>query len=108
VASGINFYESLPSQFKYVLCFLPNVSLNLCLQVIFQYERSERSLSMDNLGQNLFDDPLNVAAVLVAATCWSLFFYLPLIWYFEKVMPGKFGIALPFYFPFMVTSPLFF
>jgi len=106
VVSGINFYESIPSQLKYAFCFIPNVTLNLCLQVIFQHERSEKSLILSNLSQNLFDDPLNVASVLLAAVCWSFLFYIPLIWYFEKVMPGKFGIALPFYFPFTASYSL--
>ena len=32
---------------------------------------------------------------------YSLFYYA-LAWYIEKVMPGEYGVALPFYFPFMV------
>jgi hypothetical protein len=30
---------------------------------------------------------------------WTLV-YIPLIWYFEKIMPKQFGISLPFYFIF--------
>lgn len=101
MASGINFYDGLPASFKYFLCILPNPALNFALQVIFQYERSQRTLNMNNLHSNLFGDQLNVGSVLLAMLCWTVLLYIPLIWYFEKIMPGKFGIALPFYFPFM-------
>jgi hypothetical protein len=38
---------------------------------------------------------------------WSAF-YLMLSWYLERVFPGEYGVKLPFYFPFMVSSVLFF
>jgi len=98
LASGINFYDAMPTSFKYFICVLPNPALNFALQVIFQYERSERSLGLDNLHANMFGDELNVGSVLIAMLCWTFLLYLPLIWYLEKVLPSKFGISLPFYF----------
>jgi len=50
-----------------------------------------------NLFENLFDDPLNLGTILILMLVWS-FLYLPLTWYIEKIMPGQFGIPLPFYF----------
>ena len=52
---------------------------------------------MWNLFENLFDDPLNLGTILILMLVWS-FVYLPLTWYIEKIMPGQFGIPLPFYF----------
>ena len=98
LASGINFYDAMPTSFKYFICVLPNPALNFALQVIFQYERSERSLGLENLHANMFGDELNVGSVLIAMLCWTFLLYLPLIWYLEKVLPSKFGISLPFYF----------
>lgn len=37
---------------------------------------------------------------MVFMLLWSAF-YIPLIWYFEKILPGQFGVPLPFYFIFM-------
>jgi len=35
---------------------------------------------------------------------WSIFLYLPLTWYLEKIGVGQFGIPLPFYFVVMVNK----
>lgn len=60
-------------------------------------------LTYPSLYRNLFDDPLTLGGVLLAMLVWTIL-YLPLIWYLEKVIPGKFGISLPFYFPLMVRG----
>ena len=41
-ASGINFYDSMPSNIKYVFCFLPNPALTFAIQIILQFEKSGR------------------------------------------------------------------
>ena len=51
---------------------------------------------------NLFNDGLNVGAVLTCMIFWS-FIYLPIAWYIERIFPGEYGAPLPFYFPFMVS-----
>jgi hypothetical protein len=34
---------------------------------------------------------------------WSII-YVVIHWYLEKILPGEFGVPLPFYFPLMVSS----
>jgi hypothetical protein len=51
---------------------------------------------------NLYDDGLNLAALLAVMLAYSVA-YLPLAWYIDKIMPGEFGVPLPFYFLFMVS-----
>jgi hypothetical protein len=48
---------------------------------------------------NLFNDSVNVGGLLMFMIFWTII-YIPLIWYFEKIMPKQFGISLPFYFIF--------
>ncbi|CAF0703608.1 unnamed protein product [Brachionus calyciflorus] len=97
----INFYDNLPSSsIKYLFCLFPNTALIFAFQVIFQFERSGKSLSYSNLYTNIFDDSLNLGAVLAAMIGWTLV-YIPITWYIERILPGEFGAPLPFYFPFM-------
>lgn len=98
----INFYDSLPSSsIKYLFCIFPNTGLTFAFQVIFQYERSGEDFSYLNLYENLFDDTLNLGAVLASMIGWTLL-YIPVTWYIERILPGEYGAPLPFYFPFMV------
>ncbi|RNA24891.1 ATP-binding cassette sub-family A member 3-like, partial [Brachionus plicatilis] len=97
----INFYDSLPSSsIKYLFCIFPNTGLTFAFQVIFQYERSGEDFSYLNLYENLFDDTLNLGAVLASMIGWTLL-YIPVTWYIERILPGEYGAPLPFYFPFM-------
>jgi ATP-binding cassette, subfamily A (ABC1), member 1 len=56
-------------------------------------------LTMNLLYNNLFDDKLNVGAILSVQLVWSII-YLPITWYLEKILPGHFGVPLPFNFIF--------
>ena len=62
----------------------------------------DKILALGNIFQNLLDDSLNLGNILLFMILWSIFLYLPLIWYLEKIGVGQFGIPLPFYFVFMV------
>nr|APD26552.1 ATP-binding cassette transporter subfamily A member 3-like X2 protein [Brachionus koreanus] len=93
----INFYDSLPSSaIKYLFCIFPNTGLIFA----FQYERSGKEFSYLNLYENLFDDSLNLGAILASMIGWTLL-YIPVTWYIERILPGEYGAPLPFYFPFM-------
>lgn len=96
----IDFYDSIPSQLKYILCIIPNVAFNFALKIIFQFERSSKHFDITNLFTNLYGDALNLGLIWVFMLFWSLV-YMPLIWYFEKILPGQFGVPLPFYFVFL-------
>ena len=122
VVTTIDFYDSIPSPLKYIFCIIPNLALNFAFKVIFQFERSGRNfllllnvsieigsisfvfkgkhLDITTLFTNLYGDSLNLGAILIFMLFWSAI-YVPLIWYFEKILPGQFGVPLPFYFVFM-------
>ena len=100
--TAINFYNTLPSTLKYLLCFFPNLAFSFGLQVIFQYERSDKELTFRQLYDNLYDDPLNVGGIMAVMFFFS-FLYLLMSWYLEKILHGEYGVPLPFYFPFTVS-----
>jgi ATP-binding cassette subfamily A (ABC1) protein 3 len=54
-------------------------------------------LNLNNLFTNLFEDPQNLGSIIIAMLLWCCV-YLCMTWYLEKVLPGEYGIALPFYF----------
>jgi ATP-binding cassette subfamily A (ABC1) protein 3 len=68
---------------------------------MFQYERKAVPLNFDNMYLNIYGDQQNVGLLLLAMLLWTLS-YVPLTWYFEKILPGEFGNPQPFYFPFQV------
>ena len=109
------------------------MGLQFGFQVIFQFERSGKSffslslslfikivlliilflrykarpLRLQELFVNLFEDPLNLGCIMITMLAWSIF-YLPITWYMEKIMPGDYGIPLPYYFPFLVRPTFIF
>ena len=84
---------------KYLLCFFPNSALLFGFDVIFQFERSNRQLTMHNLYTNVFNDPLNLGSTIISMLIWS-FVYIFFSWYLENILPGQYGASLPFYFLF--------
>ncbi|CAF0704109.1 unnamed protein product [Brachionus calyciflorus] len=96
----INFYNSFSSVAKYFFSIFPNSALSFTVQVMLQYERSARTLSYKTLFKNLYGDELNLGSLLISMLGWSGV-YLCLSWYFERIMPGEFGVKQPWYFPFM-------
>nr|QUF59431.1 ATP-binding cassette transporter Abca3-like3 [Brachionus angularis] len=101
--TSINFYNYLMlSGLKYILCFFPNVGLIHIFQIINQYERSNyMKLDFMKIFSNLYDqNDTNIGVILALMIVFS-FLYIPMIWYFEKIMPAQFGISLPFYFIFL-------
>ena len=123
ILTSLNFYDNLPlSTLKYVFCIFPNLGLTFAMQIIFQYERSsktldlillsicnfffksifilkDKNLTFDQLFVNIFNDPVNLGTILLFMLFWS-FIYIPIIWYFEKVMPKQFGLSMPWTFLF--------
>ncbi len=69
--------------------------------VFYLYKIQGKQFTIHKLYTNIFDDPLNVGALLAAMIGFSLI-YIPLTWYFERIWPGDYGVPLPFYFPFKV------
>ena len=104
IATAINLYDSLSqSAIKYPLCIFPNMGLTFALQTINQFERSSKVLGIAQLYTNIFNDTENLGAILAAMFGYTLL-YIPAAWYIEHILPGDYGVALPFYFPFMVRT----
>ncbi|CAF0854082.1 unnamed protein product [Brachionus calyciflorus] len=100
IFSVVNFYDEIPtSVVKYLFAVMPNLGLVFSFQVLFQYERSSETFNIAQLFDNIYGDPLKLGAILIAMLAWSIL-YLPLTWYLENILPGDFGLPLPFYFPF--------
>ena len=57
--------------------------------------------SYSKLYYNFYGDQGNVGGYMFVMLFWTVM-YFPLIWYIEKINPGEYGAAQPFYFPFMV------
>ena len=66
-----------------------------------QLELQEKGLQWSNLiSPAIQDDNLTPLAIFVILAFDTLL-YLVLTWYIEGVWPGRYGVAKPFYFPFM-------
>ena len=85
----------------------PNLGLIFSFQVLFQFERSSKNFNIAQLFENLYDDPLKLGAILISMLAWSIL-YFPVTWYLENILPGDFGLPLPFYFPLSVKKNTFF
>ena len=109
----INFhFTAMTTFYKYTFAVFPNVAFSLAVKFMNQYERSSRPLSMWNMHVSLFtqeDDQegavgvYTLSSLLLVMCMWSAM-YLVVSWYLERIMPGEYGVKLPFYFPFMVRS----
>lgn len=107
IFSIVNFYDEIPtSVIKYLFAVFPNLGLLFSFQVLFQFERSSKDFHIAQLFDNIYDDPLRLGAILISMLAWSIF-YFPITWYLENILPGDFGLPLPFYFPFTVIFFLF-
>ena len=98
----------MSSSLKYTFALFPNTALSFAIKFMFQYERNSsskmRHLSLVNMNTNLFGpNEYNLLSLLTCMCGWSCV-YLVLSWYLEKIMPGDYGVRLPFYFPFMVGN----
>jgi ATP-binding cassette subfamily A (ABC1) protein 3 len=101
LVTSLNFFSSAGTGVQYLICIFPNWGLLMAINVMFQYERSSRTLSYAQLYQSMFGDYFTLGGVLLAQMLWTLF-YIPLTWYIERIFPGEYGAPQPFYFPFMV------
>jgi ATP-binding cassette subfamily A (ABC1) protein 3 len=117
ILTFIDFYPGAPVAVRYIMCFFPNTGLMFCLQVMQQYERNSGSLifysiiiltsalplgSMATFGQlysNLFTYPLYIGICLLLMLIYSVM-YMLLAVYIERINPGEFGVAQPWYYIF--------
>ena len=60
------------------------------------------TLGYQQLYSNVFNDTENLGAIL-ASMFGATLLYIPIAWYIERILPGEYGVPLPFYFPFLVS-----
>lgn len=105
---------------RYFLCLFPNTGLMFCLQVVLQYERKGGELdcplrekiskkwycwfvvsgaNFSTLYSNLFSYQLYIGLCLLLMLIYSVILFFLAI-YVERVNPGEFGIAQPWYYLF--------
>ena len=116
VLTFIDFYPGAPIAVRYILCLFPNTGLMFSLLVVQQYERrSGRCHALLNslldvsllgsmatyqqLYSNLFTYPLYIGLCLLLMLIYSVIYMLLAI-YIDRINPGEFGVARPFYFIF--------
>ncbi|CAF4478052.1 unnamed protein product [Rotaria sp. Silwood2] len=92
------YYENLSYIYQIILCFNPYYSLIYILRYLFHYERTMICL---NLNKKLYQFLPSLSIIFIIIIL-SIYIYWILIWYFEKIYPGKYGIGLSWNFPFSI------
>ncbi|CAF3536975.1 unnamed protein product [Rotaria sp. Silwood1] len=91
-------YENLSYIYQIILCINPFFSLIYILRYLFQYERT---MIYVNLNKKLYRWTPFLSIILLFIIL-SIHFCWFLIWYFEKIFPGEYGIGLSWNFPFSI------
>ncbi|XP_069681460.1 phospholipid-transporting ATPase ABCA3-like [Periplaneta americana] len=99
VATG----SSLPLGVKMLTALLPNTAISWIFRVLVSWETKGPGLSWDNV----FSSPNGMENDLTIGLLWvmlivDMIIYGIITWYFDSIMPGKYGVAKPWYFIFMV------
>lgn len=93
-------YAQLSFIAKMVLCFSSNTAMAYGVQQILQFEGASEGLNWGNIWRPVtIDDDLTVGMTMTLMLFTS-FLYLLIALYVEKVMPGSYGVAEPWNFPF--------
>lgn len=93
-------YESLTFSKQLLMCLSPNVAMLYAGQQITRLEILADGLQWSNLWQSgLYGENLNAGIVMAFMLFMSAVFFL-LTMYIERVFPGTYGVAHPWYFPF--------
>lgn len=93
-------YENLHLHEKMLLCLLSNTGMAFGFQIIIRLEGTTEGLQWYNFWRPVtVDDNISVGLIMVMLLVCTIL-YLLIALYFEKILPGKYGVPLPFYFPF--------
>lgn len=93
-------YAQLSFIMKLVLCLSSNTAMAYGIQQILQFEGASEGLHLGNIWRPVtVDDDLTVGMTMALMLFTSLL-YLLIALYVERVMPGSYGVAEPWYFPF--------
>uniref|UniRef100_A0A182M226 ABC transporter domain-containing protein n=1 Tax=Anopheles culicifacies TaxID=139723 RepID=A0A182M226_9DIPT len=93
-------YDEMGTGAKIGMCLLSNSGMSLAMFLTVRLEATAAGLRWSNLFEPAtIDDGFNVGLVIIMLLVDAVI-YLLIALYVEQVMPGEFGIAQPWYFPF--------
>lgn len=98
--SGFVPYDDLSNWLKFLICFLPNTAMSYAIQIIWRLESAGDGLNWSTAfqGLNVYDN-LSIASIFgIFMVNMCLLFIITL--YLENILPGAYGVAKPWYFPF--------
>ncbi|KAL9704634.1 hypothetical protein quinque_008152 [Culex quinquefasciatus] len=93
-------YDTMSLGAKLVLCLFHNSGMSFGFMLMMRHEGTTTGVQWSNLFSPVTaDDDLSVGATMMMLLAAGVI-YLVIALYVEKVMPGEFGVAEPWYFPF--------
>uniref|UniRef100_A0A182PES6 ABC transporter domain-containing protein n=1 Tax=Anopheles epiroticus TaxID=199890 RepID=A0A182PES6_9DIPT len=93
-------YDEMGTGAKVAMCLLSNSGMSLAMFLTVRLEATAAGLRWSNLFEPAtIDDGFNVGIVIIMLLVDAVI-YLLIALYIEQIMPGEFGIARPWYFPF--------
>ncbi|XP_001662815.2 ATP-binding cassette sub-family A member 1 [Aedes aegypti] len=100
IASFVSLPSGAPYWSKIVYSLLPNPAMGFGMDDIVRLETAGVGLTWQTLfKQTEMKNPYSLS-IAVAMLLSNILLYLLLTIYLEQVMPGKYGVAKPWYFPF--------
>ena len=96
-------YNDLPLYAKLLSCLLGNTCLSLSVNIFSSRELQNIGVQWDNIASpTSAEDDFNVLLVFAMLAFVSVVQFL-LTWYLDEVLPRKYGLRKPFYFPFTLS-----
>ncbi|XP_040176029.1 ATP-binding cassette sub-family A member 3-like [Anopheles arabiensis] len=93
-------YDEMGTGAKLGMCLLSNSGMSLAMFLTVRLEATAVGLRWSNLFEPAtIDDGFNVGLIIIMLLVDAVI-YLLIALYIEQIMPGEFGIARPWYFPF--------
>ena len=83
---------------------MPNMGLFMGCKVLTVLEANGLGLQWDNVSQSVYETTKLSMLDIFGMFLIDIVMYLIIMWYLEAIMPGKFGVARKYYFPFQVCS----
>ncbi|XP_058116459.1 phospholipid-transporting ATPase ABCA3-like [Anopheles ziemanni] len=92
-------YDTMSLSAKLALCLFHNSGMSFGLMLIMRHEGTTNGLQWSNMFDPVtVDDDLSVGATMMMMLTDAVI-YLVIALYVEKVFPGEYGVAEPWYFP---------
>ncbi|XP_050098673.1 phospholipid-transporting ATPase ABCA3-like [Anopheles aquasalis] len=92
-------YDTMSLSAKLALCLFHNSAMSFGFMLIMRHEGTTNGLQWSNMFDPVtVDDDLSVGATMMMLLADTVI-YLVIALYVEKVFPGEYGVAEPWYFP---------